>query len=523
MRLRIAYQLVSVLIFLAALSLLLVDTFAQTGGRLVYSLDDPYIHLSVAENILQGGYGVNLSEYSSPSSSILYPFLLAGLLFVGVGDWAPLVINVVSMALAVWFFSGFYWRYGVNVRETSSVLQGFILAPVLILAINAVALPMTGMEHSLHTLASILVIIGLVELVDGKPVPKALIIGILLAPLIRFEGVALSMAAIGALFWCRRYPAAIGISVLLVMIAGLYGYVMSSLGLPVLPSSVLRKSFSSDALLDRGMLKVVAGMVNNFWVSLSGKPGTMLAVGVALIAFWISQKREDEGSRLMVGTVALAAIGAHMVLGKNGWFSRYEIYAMAIMIMALVFLYSGYLRDTKSGRYLRFVGVLLLLLPNAVSYNKTRDISSLASHNIYLQQYQMHRFATEFFPQTVAVNDLGLVSYGNENHVLDLWGLGSEKARKLAKAGYTPTGITELVDAAGAKYAMVYGVAFDGALPESWCKLAVLETIKVTAAFADVDIYLIDKNLESQMVNALDEFEAVLPEGANMSRYSCVS
>ncbi|MGR3659708.1 MAG: hypothetical protein ACU0CA_00790 [Paracoccaceae bacterium] len=523
MRLRIAYQLVSVLIFLAALSVLLVETFAQTGGRLVYSLDDPYIHLSVAENILQGGYGVNLSEYSSPSSSILYPFLLAAMLFVGAGDWGPLILNAVSMALAIWFFSGFYWRYGVNVRETTSVIQGFILVPVLILAINAVALPMTGMEHSLHTLASILVIVGLVELKDGKPVPKALIIGILLAPLIRFEGVALSMVAIGALFWCRRYTAAIGISVVLVLIAGFYAYVMDSLGLPVLPSSVLRKSSSSDALLDYGMLKVVGGMVSNFWLSLSSKPGTMLAIGVALILFWIDQKHKDEASRLMVGTVALVAIGAHMVLGKNGWFSRYEIYAMAIMIMALVYLYSGYLRDTKYRGYFRFIGVLLLLLPNAVSYDATRHLSGLASRNIYLQQYQMHRFAIEFFPQIVAVNDLGLVSYGNENYVLDLWGLGSEKARKLAKAGYTPEGISQLVDAAGAKYAMLYGVAFEGALPESWCKIAVLETIRVTAAFADVDFYLIDKSLDGQMANALDAFEAALPEGATLSRYACAS
>ena len=31
-------------------------------GHLVYALDDPYIHLAVAESILQGGYGVNMGE-----------------------------------------------------------------------------------------------------------------------------------------------------------------------------------------------------------------------------------------------------------------------------------------------------------------------------------------------------------------------------------------------------------------------------------------------------------------------------
>src|SRR5262245_18537055 len=45
-------------------------------GHLVYNLDDPYIHLALAENIARGQYGVNLEEVSAPSSSILWPLLL---------------------------------------------------------------------------------------------------------------------------------------------------------------------------------------------------------------------------------------------------------------------------------------------------------------------------------------------------------------------------------------------------------------------------------------------------------------
>mgnify|MGYP001017862235 CR=1 FL=1 len=46
-------------------------------GFFFYTLDDPYIHLALAENILRGHYGINLDEPSSPSSSIVYPFLVA--------------------------------------------------------------------------------------------------------------------------------------------------------------------------------------------------------------------------------------------------------------------------------------------------------------------------------------------------------------------------------------------------------------------------------------------------------------
>lgn len=41
--------------------LLAIEVYASivlAGGHLIYSLDDPYIHLSVAENILRGGQGL---------------------------------------------------------------------------------------------------------------------------------------------------------------------------------------------------------------------------------------------------------------------------------------------------------------------------------------------------------------------------------------------------------------------------------------------------------------------------------
>ena len=47
-----------------------------TGGRLVYSLDDTYIHLALAERLALGHYGINLGEVTSPSSSVIWPFLM---------------------------------------------------------------------------------------------------------------------------------------------------------------------------------------------------------------------------------------------------------------------------------------------------------------------------------------------------------------------------------------------------------------------------------------------------------------
>jgi hypothetical protein len=79
-----------------------------TGGHLIYSLDDPYIHLSVAENILRGGYGVNWEEYLAPCSSILYPFLLVPFVAIGIGTFAPLIINALAMGFSARIYPGLH-------------------------------------------------------------------------------------------------------------------------------------------------------------------------------------------------------------------------------------------------------------------------------------------------------------------------------------------------------------------------------------------------------------------------------
>src|SRR5437870_4515889 len=74
----------------------LVAILRLNNGHLVYSLDDAAIHLALAENIARGHYGVNLGEFSSPSSSILWPFLLAPFAGSRVGEYAPLVFDLLA-------------------------------------------------------------------------------------------------------------------------------------------------------------------------------------------------------------------------------------------------------------------------------------------------------------------------------------------------------------------------------------------------------------------------------------------
>jgi hypothetical protein len=64
---------VAIMVYLALALGILAGMLQKTGGTFVYALDDPYIHLAMAEQLVQGHYGINASEPSSPSSSMIWP------------------------------------------------------------------------------------------------------------------------------------------------------------------------------------------------------------------------------------------------------------------------------------------------------------------------------------------------------------------------------------------------------------------------------------------------------------------
>ncbi len=93
-----AFWLTRLFVF-AVCAAIYVDILVMNDGKLMYALDDPYIHLSVSETIWNGGYGVNPGEFSSPSSSILFPFLLTiGAFSRPVHEYVPFILDLVSLS-----------------------------------------------------------------------------------------------------------------------------------------------------------------------------------------------------------------------------------------------------------------------------------------------------------------------------------------------------------------------------------------------------------------------------------------
>jgi hypothetical protein len=144
-----------------------------------------------------------------------------------------------------------------------------------------------------------------------------------------------------------------------------------------------------------------------------------------------------------------------------------------------------------------------------------------ASNNIYEQQLQMHRFINNFWQGPVAVNDLGLVSYHNPEPVLDLGGLGSEKARLLMAADATADDYQALIAANGVHLIVIFDEWFPGRVPRAWQKIGTMSLSRspISAAFADVQFYVTDDATAAKVRQELKAFSAGLPPGVDLTIY----
>ena len=527
----ISYRKYSPFIFVGlwalAIALLIALAIELSDGHLIYTLDDPYIHLAVAENVIRGVYGVNMQELSSPSSSAIYPFILALTEALGLGGAGPLLVNLIAAGLSVWLLLDFFWSYAVP-ADGNKYAFPFLLSLLLVFLISALALPMTGMEHSLHVLAVVLVMRGLVLTAETDRVGPCFFVAIILMPLLRFEGIALAAAVILALAILGRGRVALLLLLLLGLVFGVYTSWMLALDLPALPSSVMQKSaLAAKAESGIGLFDLARTLVEAIWLSLNHRAGVLLALTICALSVVV---RRANGPRInprspevLVALASALALAAHIVAGAYGWFWRYEVYAFAIAAMALIYVFRSAISALQTRRL--YGAQLALLLTTAVvvvPYVRAAYETPTASRGIYEQHYQMHRFATDFFPRTVAVNDLGWVSYRNDMFVLDLGGLGSEQVRRLrAENQFDAEVIERLVQDQGVDYAMIYAEWFSGIVPKSWCLVAILKSQKVSAAYGEVLFYATHDGSLKELQNAVASFRPSLPERVVLEDVTC--
>src|SRR5262245_56347932 len=139
--LRFTQALVGIYLLLSLVVFSLI--WRATGHHFNYSLDDPYIHLAMARGIASGTYGLNPGETSSPSSSVIWPFLLVPFVHL-FGTWLPLLLNALFSVVACLFLGHLLRRWYLDQHPNLSLFFQLALAALLVITANLVGLTYVG-------------------------------------------------------------------------------------------------------------------------------------------------------------------------------------------------------------------------------------------------------------------------------------------------------------------------------------------------------------------------------------------
>ncbi|HXB34172.1 MAG TPA: hypothetical protein VNV35_12150 [Puia sp.] len=135
------------------------EVLIQTHGTIAYPLDDAFINLTLAKNLaFEHVWGITKNSFSSVSTSLLYPFVLAIIYLVsGASVYVPLLVNV---AAAIWFLVALQ-RWLIR-RKVNPITQLLILIAVIYLT-PLPSLVVSGMEYPLELLFTFLFISSLID------------------------------------------------------------------------------------------------------------------------------------------------------------------------------------------------------------------------------------------------------------------------------------------------------------------------------------------------------------------------
>jgi hypothetical protein len=431
-----------------------------------------------------GNYGINLTEPSAPSSSILWPLLLAPFSFLNFFELIPLIINACCLGALALVIDRIFSDLKFSDR--------LIITALILLSLNAYGLVFTGMEHSLQILLVALILLPILRKfgqAQGKYLtPNYAYCALILLPLVRYEGLAISLPVLYYIYAKGERKYVIFSLCALVMLMIGFSIFLEKHDLGFLPSSVMAKSSHS------GLIATIGNLRGNL-----AKYG-FLVLPLSILAFNFWHKDKPLILVILISTVL------HFLLGKYGWFGRYENYYLLFVILISLKLITH--------MKLRVIPVLLCLPFVFESLVEASLLTPLAASNIQNQQVQMAKIA-KILAEPVAVNDLGLVALRSGQYVLDLWGLGSIEALHYRKISTNTDWMNELMLIKHVNYAFVYDNWFKQR-PDNWIKVGELKLLqtRITPAEDTVAFYAIDQLHAEKLSQVLKEF-LKQPSGSN--------
>lgn len=519
--------LVAVAVLCAVVAISVALSLKHNEGHLIYAIDDPYIHMAIARNVAEHGvWGVTRYGFTSSSSSLLWTLLLSLVyLLFGVGESAPLILNILSAIGACGLIYALLQRHRVPPWLTLGALLSIIFFspwPSLVFC---------GQEHILHGLLTIWFVSLAAALLSGDGQTRlrfsALLLLAALVVMARYEGL-FAVLVVGGLFAARRR----WVPALAVVAAGClpvvtYGMISAAKGWYFLPNPILLKGNIPDVSSVKGLVYLLG---YSGYLQLTQNPHMLMLLLAGLVALHY-QLRNREGlwrESTVVNAVFVAATGLHMQFARAGWFYRYEAYLVGLGVFALTLALKDWLeqgRHTRMARQelVRYLPLalmsILVVAPLGVRGIKSFRAIPQATGNIYQQQYQMGLFLREFYQgRVVAANDVGAINYLADIRCVDLWGLASlEVAKAMRARRYDTASIDELVGSKQAEIAVLYDAWFQrediGGWPSHWLRVGQWGMPDNLVCCEDtISFYAVDESEVEPLIDNLRRFGPRLPE-----------
>lgn len=494
-----------------------------TSGKFIYDLDDAYIHLACAKNlVISNVWGVTRYEFSPATSSPVWTLLLAILFSAfGVNDLIPLILNSILASILLYVIFSFLREYHVS---------DFYNATVLLTVIVITPLPFfifSGMEHILHAILILLFLKYSVKSLcqddTGNKFTQAdkyLLLTSVFLILVRYESIILLLIVTVLFLIRKKYSNGI-----LLLIAGLALPCLFSIYLIIkggyfLPNPVMLKSdiFKSlNDLSDAPVFKDTYG-----YLELSKKIIFFFLITFAVFYIQLRLTRKFWSEIPLMLFILLVLIFIQKI-GLLPAVFRYDAYLIITSIAVNSLAIYDYCKkkyhlelDIKLLRN-KLVLIIFIIYSGCLIY-KSYDLeyTFIASKNIYEQQYQMSRFADKYYSgEHIALNDIGAVNYYSDIHCLDLIGLASKDvAKEKLNDSFNTNAMNEIAKKNKVKLAIVYDEWFrdDPGIPEEWIKAGEWKITENYICGSDhISFYTVDKNEITNLKENLKSFAGELP------------
>lgn len=498
------------------------------NGRLIYSLDDAYIHMAMAKNVvLHGVWGVTRYGFSSSTSSVLWTLVLSLTYFLtGVRQWTPLILNVLfccsTLALV----------YTILRRAKTHPAVTFLVLTVLIFATPMTSLIFIGMEHSMHVLLTIwFAYLAARELsADGSPSGiRAAVLPIAAALLTtaRYEGLFLLCITCVLLLIRGRFTRSVSIALAGLLPLGIYGLISVHYGWFALPNSILIKGHIAGA---SGLEHAFRLFGYRDYNKLADHRDLFILAVAAMVLFLRAYLRCRTlwNPFVLMPLMFLFVELIHIQYAATGWIYRYEAYLVAwgLVMVAEGIIQEARERAWKFDRQLvpAYLAALAAFVFLAIPFSDRGFYGTknavLAARDRYVEHVLPAEFVARYYPSgPVALNDLGAMAFFTHARILDLIGLGSKEPVVFRKhpGGYTRQDVQRWTSSQGVRLAVLQ-VQWDQIyprIPSGWVEAAQMR-IPRNVAYHDFDVGFFATNARQARVLGQQISEFLQPESVRL-------